>query len=66
MSQNGQSHFKNLVAFAARFLKYVWPFWDIIYQRVNATKIQFYLQKQVFYKRSWSQKFCNIHRETPV
>ena len=23
MSQNGQTHFKNLVAFSARFLKYV-------------------------------------------
>ena len=28
MSQNGQTHIKNLTAFAARFLKCVWPFWD--------------------------------------
>ena len=26
MSQNGQTHFKNLAPFAARFLKYGWPF----------------------------------------
>ena len=26
MSQNGQTHLKNLAANAARFLKYVWPF----------------------------------------
>ena len=35
MSQNGQMHFKNLAAFAARFLKCVCPSWDIMYQRVN-------------------------------
>ena len=29
ISQNGQVHFKNLAAFAARFLKCVWPFWEI-------------------------------------
>ena len=28
MSSNGQTHFKNLAAFAARFLKCVWPFYD--------------------------------------
>ena len=31
MSQNGQAHFKNLAAFAARFLMRVWPFWDIMH-----------------------------------
>ena len=36
MSQNGQTHFKNLAADAARFLKRVWPFWDIMHQRVNS------------------------------
>ena len=35
MSQNGQTHFKNLAAFVARFLKCVWPFWDIKHERVN-------------------------------
>ena len=29
MSQNGQTNFKNLEAFAARFLKCAWPFYDI-------------------------------------
>ena len=27
--KNRQAHFKNIAAFAARFLKCVWPFWDI-------------------------------------
>ena len=35
MSQNGQAHFKNLAANAARFLECVWPFWDIMYEGVN-------------------------------
>ena len=30
MSQTGQTHFKNL-ANVARFLKCVWPFWDIMH-----------------------------------
>ena len=29
MPQNAQTHFKNLAAFAARFLKRVWLFYDI-------------------------------------
>ena len=28
MSQNGQTHFKNIAANPARFLKCVWPFYD--------------------------------------
>ena len=39
MSQNDQTHYKNLVAFAARLLKSVWPFWDIMYERVNSQTI---------------------------
>ena len=35
MSQNGQTHFKTLAANAARFLKCVWPFWDIMHERVK-------------------------------
>ena len=31
MYQNGQTHFKNLAVFAAKFLKFVWPFWDIMH-----------------------------------
>ena len=38
MSQNDETHFKNLAAFAARFLKCIWPFWDIIHYRVKQTK----------------------------
>ena len=29
-SQNGQTHFKNLAGNAAKFLKFIWPFWDIM------------------------------------
>ena len=36
MSQDGQTHFKNLAAKAARFLKCIWPFWDIMHERVDA------------------------------
>ena len=35
MSQNGPTQLKNLAAFAARLLKRVWPFWDIMHQRVK-------------------------------
>ena len=35
MPQNGQTHFKNLAASAARFLNCVWPFYDIAKWRVN-------------------------------
>ena len=31
MSQDGQTHFKNLAGNAARLLKCVWPFWDIMH-----------------------------------
>ena len=31
MFQSGQTYFKNLAAFAARFLKCFWPFWDIMH-----------------------------------
>ena len=37
MSQNGQTHFKNLAEYDARFLKCVWPFWDIMYEMINVT-----------------------------
>ena len=39
MSKNGQTHFKNLAAFAARFLKCVWPFWGISHKRVKNTSV---------------------------
>ena len=35
MSQNGQTHLKNLAANAVRFLKGVWPFWVIMHERVK-------------------------------
>ena len=41
---NGQIPFKNLVAFTVIFLKYVWPFFDVMYQRINpySTDVPFY------------------------
>ena len=38
MSHNGQAHFKNLAANAAKFLKCVWLFWDIMNWSVNIGK----------------------------
>ena len=35
MSQNGQTHFKNLAANFARFINCVLPFWDIMHERVK-------------------------------
>ena len=35
MSQNEQTHFKSLAANAARMLKCVWPFWDIVHWSVK-------------------------------
>ena len=35
MSQNSQTHFKNLAVFAARFLKYAWLFWGNINERLS-------------------------------
>ena len=40
MPQNGQKHFKNLAAFAAKFLKCVWTFWDVMHYRVKIILIQ--------------------------
>ena len=31
MSQNCQTHFTNLPAFAAKYFKYEWQFWDIMH-----------------------------------
>ena len=38
MSQNGQTHFKNLAALATRFLKCTWPFWDMMHLTVKYFK----------------------------
>ena len=45
MSQNGQTHFKNLAANAARFLKCVWQFWDIMHLRVNNSVVLDFITK---------------------
>ena len=41
MSQNGQTHFKDFVANPARFLKCVWPFWDIVHYKVKTFWVAF-------------------------
>ena len=35
MFENGQTHYKNLAENAARFVKCVWPFWDIMHSEVK-------------------------------
>ena len=35
MSQNSQTNIENLVAFAGRFLKCIWSFWDIMYEKAK-------------------------------
>ena len=34
-TQNGQTHFKNFAANAPKFLKCVWPFWEVMYEKVD-------------------------------
>ena len=36
MSQNGQTHFKNLTANTARFFRCSWPFWSIMHVSVHS------------------------------
>ena len=46
MNQNGQTHFKNLAAIAARFLQFAWPFWDIMHQsKKSGTSITRFLDR---------------------
>ena len=35
----------------ARFLKYVWPFYNIIHERVNMNNTQSYLKFQKYYQQ---------------
>ena len=47
MSQNGQIHFKNLAAFAERFLKCVWTFWDTMHERIDpGWRLKFVVSEQ--------------------
>ena len=41
MLQNGQTQFKNLTAFGARFSKCAWPFWTRMHQRFKERLIIF-------------------------
>ena len=43
MLKNGQTYFKNLAVFTSQNLKYVWPFFNIICERVeHRTKLELY------------------------
>ena len=41
-SQNGQTHFKNLAAFAARFLKCVWPFCTLCIKGLKTGRVDWH------------------------
>ena len=62
MSQNGQTHFKNLIAFVVRFLKCVWLFWDILDEKIKTVgdtwKLKAFNQFRVrsLYVRDTAQK----------
>ena len=47
MSQNGQVHFKNFAAADARFLKCVWPFWDIREAECRSSRSQVFCRTVV-------------------
>ena len=59
MSQNGQTHFKNLTAFAARFLKCVWPFWDIMHKGAKALHHIFHVFCEEFMINENQGAACN-------
>ena len=49
MPQNDQTHLNYLEANAARFLKFVWPFWDVTHEKVNIKKVVVHMfQKTLF------------------
>ena len=47
MPQIGQIYFKNLAANAARFLKCVWPFWDMHYRSKTENLLSTFIVKEV-------------------
>ena len=61
-SQNGKTHFKNLAGNITRFSKCVWPFRDVINERVTRFfiyKQQFYRQRQAEIVKKIKQKLSN-------
>ena len=46
ISQNGQTHFKNLEQNAAKFLKCVWSFWDIMIKGLSYFQWMIHLQEE--------------------
>ena len=52
MSQNGQIHFKNFAAFAARFLKRFGPFYDIA-KKSLITVILITSRELEYYSNTW-------------
>ena len=58
MSQNGQTNFENLAAFAAIFLRCVWPIYDIAKKRVKTT-----FTFEICVREIW-EKIAYKHSET--
>ena len=54
MSQNDQTHFKNFAANAAKVLKCVWPFWDIMHYgvKVNLFNLSNDIINKLFHKKT--------------
>ena len=60
MSQNGQPHFKNLAAFAARFFKCLTILGHYAFDRVNSRKIEWErLSKRLSFLAIFSQNWTN-------
>ena len=68
--QNGQTHFQNIAAFAARFLRYIWPFLELVHKRVKNIKktfsIKLELQKWKGTSSVCREKIQFCHREVSL
>ena len=47
MLKSGQTYFKSLAVYTAKFLKYVWPFFNIVYERVNPLSYSSFIQDHI-------------------
>ena len=77
ISENGQVHFQYLVAFAAKFLKWIWPLWDIMMHwlvRNGLDNLKFSLKLintcwtnyYLLHYRNWIYIFKSIYRGRQV
>ena len=69
MSQNGPTNFKNVAALNARFLKCVWPFWELC---INGLRIKIYEEVKMQFSQDflwWSSMntiLLNVNSYTKV